>query len=155
MNSLVFAVLAIILQTEGLRTYLANNTIGDIYPHSSLYTGSPVKLIDAELIEVDLGDRLTLNCSSSSYYATEFLEIGQQYTIDEKLIYLIPQHGNPAVSYVPTGCQHSVQDIECCRVLEITVVQLMDRRSYLCRATEKQGDQAVYYSDRSYLLSQW
>ena len=154
MNSLVFAALAIILQAKCLRTYLANNTIGDIYLHSSLYTGSPVKLIDAGLIEVDLGDRLTLNCSSSSYYATEFLEIGQQYTIDEKLVYLIPQHGNPAVSYVPTGCRHSPQDIQCCRVLEITMVQSMDRSSYQCRATEKQGDQAVYYSERSYLLGE-
>ena len=70
MNSLVFAALVIILQVEGLCSYLANNTIGNISLHSSLYTGSPVKLIDAGFIEVDLGARLSLNCSSSSFYAT-------------------------------------------------------------------------------------
>ena len=112
-------------------------------------------LIDAGRIEVDLGVRLTLNCSSSSYYTTEFLEIGQRFTIDEKLLYDIPQHGNPAVSYVPAGCQHSPQEIQCCRVLQITVVQSMDGRSYQCRATGNQGDQAVYYSRGGHLLCEW
>ena len=55
-----------------------------------------VEFSGAGTLEADLGETLFLNCSATSFHVIELLEIGQYYSIDEKLSFNHPaQSGNP------------------------------------------------------------
>ena len=114
--------------------------------------GSPVLLQSPRLIELPVGGVLLLNCSSSSTYFVEFIEIGQPLTIDEKIAFDIEQEGNPRLRYSQEGCwDNDPPDIDCIKTLEMDVVESLHGKSFQCRARTRDPNHVTYYSEGSYL----
>ena len=114
--------------------------------------GSPVVLQSPRLIELPVGGVLRLNCSSSSTYVVEFIEIGQPITIEQEIAYNIEQEGNPRVHYSQEGCQHNdPPEIACIKTLEMDVVESLHGKSFQCRARTRYLNHVTYYSEGSYL----
>ena len=90
------------------------------------------------------GDRLVLNCTATSLYVIEVMEIGERFTIDEKIHYDTPQLGNPSASYEPAECQHLNNEIPCSKIVNITVNTSMDGKSYQCRIIKRDGNDIIY-----------
>ena len=115
-------------------------------------TASQVELNIAGSFTVVSEERLVLNCTASSVYVIEVIEIGEVYAIDEKLRYSIPQLGDPSASYEPDECQHLNNEIPCSRIVHITVNASMDGKSYQCRIFKREGIGNYYiYSQKGNL----
>ena len=98
------------------------------------------------------GESLVLNCTSTSTYIIEVMEIGERFTIDEKIQYGIPQLGDPSISYEPPECQHSHVEIHCSKIVHITMNSSMDGKSYQCRIFKREGNNNYFiYSQAGYL----
>lgn len=94
------------------------------------------------------GESLVLNCTATSLYIIEMMEIGERRTIDEKILYRIPQLGEPSTSHVPEQCQYSNIEIPCSKIVHISVNASMDGKSYQCRIVKRDG------ANNDYIYSQ-
>ena len=90
------------------------------------------------------GESLVLNCTATSAYVIEVMEIGEDTTIDEKIYYGIPQVGDPSASYEPPECQHSHIEIPCSKIVHVTVNITMYGKSYQCRIIKREGNNIIY-----------
>ena len=122
-------------------------TLGQLY-----LTASQVEFNKAGSFTAVSGDRLVLNCTATSLYIIEVMEIGEVYTIEEKIWHGIPQLGDPSKSHEPDECQHSDNEIPCSKIVHITVNASMDGKSYQCRIIKRDGiNNYSIYSQGGYL----
>ena len=122
-------------------------TLGQLY-----LTASQVEFNKAGTFTAVSGERLVLNCTTTSQYTIEVMEIGEVNTIDEKIQYSTPQLGNPSASYEPEECQHSDNEVPCSKIVHITVNSSMDGKSYQCRIFKREGIGNYYiYSQGGHL----
>ena len=109
-------------------------------------------LQSSRFIELPVGGVLQLNCSSSSMYLIEFMEIGQSLTVEDEVAYGIEQDGNPRVRYSQEGCLYNVPPhITCIKTLEMDIVESLHGKSFQCRARTREMNPIMYYSEGSYL----
>lgn len=98
------------------------------------------------------GESLVLNCTATSLYVIEVMEIGERFTIEEKIQYGTPQLGDPSMSYEPAECQHSDIETPCSKIVHIIVNASMDGKSYQCRIFKREGNNNYFiYSQGGYL----
>ena len=106
----------------------------------------------AGTLEPDLGETLFLYCSATSFHVIELLEIGQNYSIDEKLSFDHPaQPGNPVTRYEPEGCSFMEEERQCSKVVTITVTEKMDGKAYQCLAFRRDHEHIITYSKGGYV----
>ena len=116
-----------------------------------IFAASPIEMIKAGRLEVNINDRIQLNCSGYSNYTIEFHEIGEILTIEEKMTYH-SQRGNPRTGYEPPDCETNPDGVDCTKTLELDVDSLMNKTSYQCRATFNSINPHVFYSQGVLLI---
>ena len=87
-----------------------------------------------------LGQRLSLNCTASSYHIIDLIEIGNR---DTTLTY------NEAY-YIPQDCTHDNDNTSCTKTIDITVTADMHQKAYQCRIFRR-GESIYYYSEGGYV----
>lgn len=125
-----------------------------LYVFACIATGSPITLQSPKLIELPVGGVFRINCSASSTYLIEFKEIGQDWTIEDRIAYegAREQDGNPRVRYSQEGClDNNPPDIACIKTLEMDIVESLHGKSFQCRARTREMNPVMYYSEGSYL----
>ena len=116
------------------------------------FTAPQVEFNKAGSFTAVSGERLVLNCTATSLYIIEVMEIGEVNTIEEKIHYGIPQLGDPSASYEPEECQHSDIETPCSKIIHVTVNSSTDGKSYQCRIFKRDGSNNYYiYSRGGYL----
>ena len=115
------------------------------------FTATHIEFNGTGTIETALGERLSLNCTSTFHHVIDLLEIGQSDTIDEKLAYNSYQPGNPVTHYEPVGCSFSEEDGQCSKVIHITVTEDIDGKAYQCRTFERGDEDHMTYSKGGYV----
>ena len=104
----------------------------------------------AGVIEANVGERLSFNCTAPPYHISELLEIGQTETIEE-LASRTPQPGDPTSDYDPEDCQFSNEGTHCSKITNVTVTGDMVGKAYQCRSFKRGEDHTYYYSQGGYI----
>ena len=95
-----------------------------------------------------LGEKLYLNCLSVSYHVTELLEIGEEYTLEQKGVYFPQDLPNDITfGYEPNGCGLIDDNTQCSKITNMTVTADMDGKAYQCRSFRGGEDHLQYYSE--------